>query len=220
MREARLRRDRVHDPDVGQPRRSDGEQAVDRHRDQPGREDRVAQRLVDRERAVVEEDQHRRDHAELGDQIEVVEHPDASTCRRARCCTDASTPMPSELSTSTIQCALSLADGEIADRHEARDAVDEVGEQEEPDLRAGPGEKGSRSTLVGRRGEAASMDLKSKFRLQAVTAVQPPERRWGLEQSVVRITPPLHHRARPPAARAPAGAGRDPRPATGSSSTA
>ena len=83
-REPGLARDRVDEADVRQPRRRDREQGVDRQRDQPGREHRVAQQHVVAARAPVQADQRARDDDELGCEVEVVEEPQRRRCRRRR----------------------------------------------------------------------------------------------------------------------------------------
>ena len=91
-------------------------------------------------------------------------------------CTDASTPVPVALLEVDDPVRVVLRDGQVADREEARGAVDEVGEEEEPDLRSGSGgerePEGARRTGEGRGGEhGQQITLATPARHDAATRI-------------------------------------------------
>ena len=136
-REAGLGRDRVDQAAVRQPRGRHREGGVDRDGEQPGGQDRVAQPVIERARAAVQENERAREHDQLGREIEVVEDPqrDGAVERALDRRLGGHAEVVLEIHDPV---GVRLGAGEVADREPAGDAVDEVGEEEEADLRACP----------------------------------------------------------------------------------
>ena len=128
-------RDRVDHPDVGEPRGRDGEQRVDRHRDQPRRQDGVAQLHVDVVVLAVEPDQRAGDDHDLGGQVQVVEDPDQDRAVERRLHRGLDVHADALLQ---VDDPLGVAGGggDVADRDVAGRRVQEVRAEEEEELAA------------------------------------------------------------------------------------
>ena len=127
--------DAVGHADPGQPRGRDGEERVDRHRQHPGGEHGVAQTAVDGGRPAVEVDQRRGHDEQLGREVDVAEQPHhrAGVERALDRVLDSEAEVALE-----VEDRVRVVGGraELARGDEAADVVDEVGGQEQEQLRA------------------------------------------------------------------------------------
>ena len=134
-REPGLARDGVDEPDVRRAAAARREQGVDRQRDQPGGEHRVAQQHVVAGRAPVQADQRARNDDELRREVEVVEEPQRGRAvegvLHALLDVDAQRLLEAHDRVGVVG-----GDADVADRHQAPEAVERVGEQEEEELAA------------------------------------------------------------------------------------
>ncbi len=110
-----------------------GNSRVDRQREQPGGQHRVAQQLVVAVRVPVEDDERAGHDDELGGEVEVVEHPQRP--RAVEGVLHAGLDVDAErLLELDDRVGVVGGDGDVADGHEAAEAVEEVGGEEQRQL--------------------------------------------------------------------------------------
>ena len=162
--------------DVREARRGDREGGVHGDGEQPRREDRVAQAGVERTGAAVEPDESAGHDDELRGEVEVVERPQRD--RAGQGLLDVRLRGDAELDLEVEDpVGIGRRGGEVADREPAARAVDEVGEEEERDLRHARRDPSRRAPAEVGGGQEHARDATSPGR--AAPREEPPGRGWG-----------------------------------------